>query len=230
MRQIYFSNTIFAFLATVISITFFTACNSTPEGEDFQQLDLTTFSDGAGEADSDGFVWQAEQFADLKIVRYQVPGWEKLSESQQSLVYCLNMAGLSGRDMMYDQNNRYNLRIRRMLESIHDNYSGDRGTIGWNRFETYLKRIWFSNGIHHHYSNKKHIPEFSAEYFDHLLSSTATTCDDEIRTVMLDPSVQPKKVELDRETGLVEGSSVNFYGPNVTTEEAEAYFESIKVH
>ena len=229
MRQIYFSNTIFALFATVISITFFTACNTTPDGEDFQQLDLTTFSDGAGEADSDGFVWQAEQFADLKIVRYQVPGWEKLSESQQSLVYCLNMAGLSGRDMMYDQNNRYNLRIRRMLESIHDNYSGDRGTIGWNRFETYLKRIWFSNGIHHHYSNKKHIPEFSAEYFDHLLSSTATTCDDEIRTVMLDPSVQPKKVELDRETGLVEGSSVNFYGPNVTTEEAEAYFESIKV-
>ncbi|MGY8902624.1 MAG: dipeptidyl-peptidase 3 family protein, partial [Flavobacteriales bacterium] len=229
MRQIYFSNTIFALFATVISITFFTACNTTPVGEDFQQLDLTTFSDGAGEADSDGFVWQAEQFADLKIVRYQVPGWEKLSESQQSLVYCLNMAGLSGRDMMYDQNNRYNLRIRRMLESIHDNYSGDRGTIGWNRFETYLKRIWFSNGIHHHYSNKKHIPEFSAEYFDHLLSSTATTCDDEIRTVMLDPSVQPKKVELDRETGLVEGSSVNFYGPNVTTEEAEAYFESIKV-
>ena len=229
MRQIYFSNTFFALLATVISITFFTACNTTPVGEDFQQLDLTTFSDGAGEADSDGFVWQAEQFADLKIVRYQVPGWEKLSESQQSLVYCLNMAGLSGRDMMYDQNNRYNLRIRRMLESIHENYSGDRGTIGWNRFETYLKRIWFSNGIHHHYSNKKHIPEFSAEYFDHLLSSTATTCDDEIRTVMLDPAVQPKKVELDRETGLVEGSSVNFYGPNVTTEEAEAYFESIKV-
>ena len=80
MRQIYFSNTIFALFATVISITFFTACNSTPEGEDFQQLDLTTFSDGAGEADSDGFVWQAEQFADLKIVRYQVPRISSISD------------------------------------------------------------------------------------------------------------------------------------------------------
>jgi dipeptidyl-peptidase-3 len=229
MRQIYFSNKFYTLLLTVISITFFTACNTTSEGEDFQQLDLTTFSDGAGEADSDGFVWQTEQFADLKILRYQVPGWEKLSSSQQALVYCLNMAGLSGRDMMYDQNNRYNLRIRRMLESIHENYNGDRGTVGWNRFETYLKRIWFSNGIHHHYSNKKHIPEFSCDYFDHLLTSTGTTCDEELRSVILDPSVEPKKVELDSEKGLVEGSSVNFYGPDVTTEEAKAYFESIKV-
>jgi dipeptidyl-peptidase-3 len=139
------------------------------------------------------------------------------------------MAGLSGRDMMYDQNNRYNLRIRRMLESIQENYNGDRGTVGWNRFETYLKRIWFSNGIHHHYSNKKHIPEFSCDYFDHLLTSTGTTCDEELRSVILDPSVEPKKVELDGEKGLVEGSSVNFYGPDVTTREAKAYFESIKV-
>jgi len=229
MRQIYYSNKFIALLLTVISITFFSACNTIPEGEDFQQLDMTTFSDGAGDADSDGFVWQTEQFADLKIVRYQVPGWEQLSSSQQALVYCLNMAGLSGRDMMYDQNNRYNLRIRRMLESIHDNYTGDRGTVGWNRFETYLKRIWFSNGIHHHYSNKKHIPEFSSDYFDHLLTSTATTCDEELKSVILDPLVEPKKVELDGEKGLVEGSSVNFYGPDVTTEEAKAYFESIKV-
>ena len=225
MKKINFPTTIAFFAA----ITFLAGCSSLPEGEDFQTKDLTNFSSGVGEPDEDGFVWQSEQFADLKIVRYQVPGWDKLSDSQQALVYCLNMAGLSGRDMMYDQNNRYNLRIRRMLENIHDSFEGDKSTIGWDRFETYLKRIWFSNGIHHHYSNKKHIPEFSAEYFSHLLESTGVTCSEEIKSVILDPTLQPKKVELDGDKGLVEGSSVNFYGPNVSTLEAKAYFESIKV-
>tara|TARA_Y100001954_G_scaffold74606_1_gene81715 strand:- start:2802 stop:4631 length:1830 start_codon:yes stop_codon:yes gene_type:complete len=139
------------------------------------------------------------------------------------------MAGLSGRDIMYDQNNRYNLRIRRMLENIHTSYEGDKSTKGWDRFETYLKRIWFSNGIHHHYSNKKHIPEFGQEYFDHLLSSTSTECSDEIRSVIFDPAVESKKVEQDGTLGLVESSAVNFYGPGVSTEEAQAYFASIKV-
>ena len=200
-----------------------------PTSEDFQTLDPESISVGASEPDEDGFVWQTEQFADLKIVRYQIPGWEQLSQRQQALVYCLNMAGLSGRDIMYDQNNRYNLRIRRMLENIYNSYDGDKNTIGWNRFENYLKRIWFSNGIHHHYSNKKHQPEFSQEYFDHLLSSTSTECSDEIRSVIFDPTVEPKKIEQDGSLGLVESSAVNFYGPNVSTEEAKAYFASIKV-
>ena len=200
-----------------------------PTSEDFQTLDPESISVGASEPDEDGFVWQTEQFADLKIVRYQIPGWEQLSQRQQALVYCLNMAGLSGRDIMYDQNNRYNFRIRRMLENIYNSYDGDKNTIGWNRFENYLKRIWFSNGIHHHYSNKKHQPEFSQEYFDHLLSSTSTECSDEIRSVIFDPTVEPKKVEQDGSLGLVESSAVNFYGPNVSTEEAKAYFASIKV-
>jgi dipeptidyl-peptidase-3 len=213
-------------LIAIMSLAIVTGC--TPKAEDFQSAD-TSISNGASEPDEDGFVWQTEQFADLSIVRYQIPGWDKLSERQQALVYCLNMAGLSGRDMMYDQNNRYNLRVRNMLENIHTSFDGDRGTVGFERFETYLKRIWFSNGIHHHYSNKKHIPEFSEEYFNHLLEATGTECSDELRAVILDPSVQPKKVELDSEVGLVEGSSVNFYGPGVTTEEAKAYFSSIKV-
>ena len=149
MRKIFSTIPVLALIALV----FLGSCTSTPEGEDFQTLDVSTIDKGAGEPDENGFVWQSEQFADLKIVRYQVPGWEHLTDSQQALVYCLNMAGLSGRDMMYDQNNRYNLRVRRLLESIHESFDGDRGTIGWNRFEVYLKRIWFSNGIHHHYSN-----------------------------------------------------------------------------
>lgn len=214
-------------LLAIFSLFLVLGCG--PTAEDFQTLDLASVVDGASEPDEDGFVWQTEQFADLKIVRYQIPGWEQLNQRQQALVYCLNMAGLSGRDIMYDQNNRYNLRIRTMLENIYTSYEGDRGTIGWDRFETYLKRIWFSNGIHHHYSNKKHQPGFSQEYFDHLLSATGSECSDEVRSVIFDPSVESKKVEQDGTLGLVESSAVNFYGPGVTTEEAEAYFSSIKV-
>ena len=214
-------------LLAIFSLFVVVGCG--PTAEDFQTLDTANKVVGASEPDEDGFVWQTEQFADLKIVRYQIPGWEQLNQRQQALVYCLNMAGLSGRDIMYDQNNRYNLRIRHLLENIHTSYDGDRGTIGWDRFETYLKRIWFSNGIHHHYSNKKHQPEFSQEYFDHLLSSTSNECNDELRAVIFDPAVEAKKVEQDGSLGLVESSAVNFYGPGVTTEEAEAYFASIKV-
>lgn len=182
---------------------------------------------GAGEPDANGFVWQTEQFADIKMIRYQVPGWDKLTDRQQALVYCLNMAGLSGRDIMYDQNNRYNLRVRNLLEAIYSSFQGDKGTKGWQDFETYLKRIWFSNGIHHHYANTKLQPGFSEAYFDLLLDQTGQSCTDEIRAVIFDPTVEPKKVEQDATKGLVEGSAINFYAPDVTTSEATAYYESI---
>jgi dipeptidyl-peptidase-3 len=173
------------------------------------------------------FVWKTEQFADLKIIRYQIPGWDQLTPRQQALVYCLNMAGLSGRDIMYDQNNRYNLRIRRLLENIYISYDGDRGTENWKAFEVYLKRIWFSNGIHHHYANTKLQPGFDEAYLDELLEATGLSLDDEVRAVMMDPSMEAKKVEQDGTKGLVESSAVNFYAPDVSTAEAKAYFESI---
>ena len=196
-----------------------------PSGPDFEAAPAVESK--ASAPDEAGFVWKTEQFADLKIVRYQIPGWDKLSDKQQALVYCLNMAGLSGRDIMYDQNNRYNLRIRRLLEDIYIGYEGDRGTVGWQAFEVYLKRIWFSNGIHHHYANTKHQPEFSEAYFDHLLAETGNSIDAELRAVVFDPAVEAKKVEQDGTKGLVESSAVNFYAPDVTTDEAKAYFESI---
>lgn len=196
-----------------------------PSGVDFEACLPAEASSSA--PDEEGFVWKTEQFADLKIVRYQIPGWEKLSERQQALVYCLNMAGLSGRDIMYDQNNRYNLRIRRLLEDIYLNYEGNRAVKGWKAFEVYLKRIWFSNGIHHHYANTKHLPGFGEAYFDHLLASTGHEVSGELRAVIFDPDVESKKVEQDGAKGLVEGSAVNFYAPDVSTEEAKAYFESI---
>lgn len=207
-------------------LMFLGSCNApAPSGADFESCLPAEASSSA--PDEEGFVWKTEQFADLKIVRYQIPGWEKLSERQQALVYCLNMAGLSGRDIMYDQNNRYNLRIRRLLEDIYLNYEGDRAVKGWMAFEVYLKRIWFSNGIHHHYANTKHLPDFGEAYFDHLLTSTGHEVSDELRAVIFDPAVESKKVEQDGAKGLVEGSAVNFYAPDVSTEEAKAYFESI---
>ena len=207
-------------------LMFLGSCSApAPSGADFESCLPAEASSSA--PDEEGFVWKTEQFADLKIVRYQIPGWEKLSERQQALVYCLNMAGLSGRDIMYDQNNRYNLRIRRLLEDIYLNYEGDRAVKGWMAFEVYLKRIWFSNGIHHHYANTKHLPDFGEAYFDHLLTSTGHEVSDELRAVIFDPAVESKKVEQDGAKGLVEGSAVNFYAPDVSTEEAKAYFESI---
>ena len=182
---------------------------------------------GASEPDASGFVWQTEQFADLKMIRYQVPGWDQLSPKQRALVYCLNQAGLSGRDMMYDQNNRYNLRIRHLLESIYNGFEGDKSTKGWDRFETYLKRIWFSNGIHHHYANTKIMPEFSQAYFAELVETVGAEVSDELMAVIFDPAVEAKKVEQDATKGLVEASAVNFYAPDVSTEEAQAYLASI---
>lgn len=189
------------------------------------QADTTVVA--AAEADENGFVWQTEQFADLKIIRYQIPGWDNLSLKQKQLVYYLVEAGLAGREIIQDQNYRHNLTIRRTLEQIYDKYQGDRGTLGWKRFETYLKRIWFSNGIHHHYANTKFTPEFSEAYFDELLGSTGITISDEIRKVIFDPAVDYKKVEQDPVKGLVEGSAVNFYAPDITTAEAQSYLESV---
>jgi dipeptidyl-peptidase III len=177
--------------------------------------------------DEDGFMWQTEQFADLKMVRYQVPSWDGLTPKQRELVYYLCQAGLSGRDMMYDQNYRYNLEIRSALENIYRNYDGNRMTQGWKRFEVYLKRIWFSNGIHHHYSNMKIMPEFSKEYLAEVSKATGTKFSDEVINVIFDPTIDAKKVEQDADKGLVEGSAINFYAPDVSTEEAKAYFKSI---
>lgn len=179
------------------------------------------------EPDEDGFAWQTDQFADVKIIRYQIPNWDSLTVQQKEYAYYLTQAGIAGRDMMYDQNYRHNLTIRRALENIYENFDGDRGTIGWNRFETYLKRIWFSNGIHHHYSNSKILPAFSREYFDELTAATNTTLSEEVLAAIFDPTVDAKKVEQSPDKGLVESSAVNFYGPDVTTAEAEAYFASV---
>ena len=123
---------------------------------------------------SEDFEYKIDQFADLKIIRYQIPGWDELTLKEKKLVYYLTQAGLSGRDIMYDQNYRHNLAIRSALENVYSNYSGDRKSDDWMEFETYLKRVWFSNGIHHHYSNDKLKPGFSSDYLSELMEATAT--------------------------------------------------------
>jgi len=192
------------------------------------ELDQEAYTGKAYQAEKDasGFAWQVDQFADLKIVRYQVPSWDKLSDQQKKLVYYLNQAGLSGRDMMYDQNYRHNLKIRNGLEKIYTSYTGDKGTNGWNEFETYLKRVWFSNGIHHHYSNDKLVPGFSREYFDILASAVGVTLGEEPLRAIFDSEFDAKKVNQDARKGLLSGSAVNFYAPDVTAREVEQFYST----
>ena len=169
------------------------------------------------------FSYNVEQFADIKILRYKIPGWENLTLKEQKLVYYLTQAGLAGRDIMWDQNYRYNLAIRNALESIYKNYSGDKTTENWIAFEVYLKRVWFSNGIHHHYSNDKLKPAFNQVYFNELLKETNTKLDGMAYSAIFSDK-DSKKVNLAKGVDNVLESAVNFYGSDVTTADVENFY------
>jgi len=173
------------------------------------------------------FNYNVEQFADIKILKYQIPGWDKLTLKEQKLVYYLTQAGLSGRDIMWDQNYRYNLKIRKALEQVYTNYTGDKTSKDWTSFENYLKRVWFSNGIHHHYSNDKLKPEFSSEYLKTLLTATNTTLEGEAFDVIFN-DVDSKKVNQAKGVDNVALSAVNFYGQNVTNADVERFYKAKK--
>jgi dipeptidyl-peptidase-3 len=173
------------------------------------------------------FNFFSEQFADLKVLRYQIPGFDELSLNQKKLVYYLTEAGLAGRDIMYDQNYRHNLSVRRALENIYINYKGDRNSESWKNFEIYLKRLWFSNGIHHHYSNDKFDPNFSSEYLNGLLTSTETNLNEEAFNVIFNDQ-DAKKVNRDASKGLVIGSAVNFYGEDITEADVDGFYSKLK--
>ena len=123
----------------------------------------------------ENFDYNVTQFEDIKILRYQIPSWDNLTLKEQKLVYYLTQAGLEGRDIIWDQNYRHNLAIRKALEQIYTTYKGDKQSQDWANFETYIKRVWFANGIHHHYSNAKMKPAFSADYLQSLLTDTGAT-------------------------------------------------------
>ena len=173
------------------------------------------------------FNFFAEKFEDIQVLRYQIPGFDELNLNQKKLVYFLTEAGLAGRDIMYDQNYRHNLSIRRALEKIYTNYDGNKNTNEWKNFEVYLKRVWFANGIHHHYSNDKFDPNFSKEYLKNLLTETDTKLNQEAFDVIFNDN-DLKKVNRDQSKGLVLGSAVNFYGEDITEKDIDSFYSSKK--
>jgi dipeptidyl-peptidase-3 len=177
----------------------------------------------ANKKEKAAFEYVVEQFSDIKVLRYQIPGWENLTLKEQKLVYYLTQAGTSGRDIMWDQNYRYNLTIRKALEHIYQNFKGDKTTEDWENFEIYLKRVWFSNGIHHHYSNEKIQPNFSEAYFAVLMKVTKTELAPSIAAVLFN-DIDSKKVNLDESKGLLEGSAINFYEKGISLKEAEDFY------
>ena len=176
------------------------------------------------ETSTDEFVWSAERFADIEIIRYQVPGFDQLSLKQKKYVYFLVQAGLAGRDITWDQNYRHNLSIRRALEAIIQSNSADDASEDWSALMLYARRVFFSNGIHHHYSGDKFEPGFSQEYFTGLLKAVGGPLNDEALRAMFDPAFDAKKVNLDPALDLVKGSAVNFYAPDITDAEVEAFY------
>ncbi len=171
------------------------------------------------------FQYNVEQFSDIKVLRYQIPGFEALDLRQKKLVYFLTQAGYEGREIIYDQNYRHNLTIKRALENVYTTYKGDKTSEDWKNFEIFLKKIWFANGIHHHYSNAKFVPAFSAEYLSGILKETNTILKGEAFDVLFN-NKDAKKVNLDASKGLIIGSASNFYSPNVTASDIDAFYSS----
>lgn len=190
-------------------------------------------------AEADKFDYTVEQFADLQILRYRVPSFENLSLQQKELVYYLTEAALQGRDILFDQNGKYNLRIRRTLEAVYTGYKGDKNTPDFKAMEVYLKRVWFSNGIHHHYGSEKFVPGFAPEFFKEAVLSvdastlplaegqTAEQLCDELSPVIFDPIVMPKRVNQAAGEDLVLTSACNYYD-GVTQKEAEDFYNAMK--
>ncbi len=190
-------------------------------------------------AEAEKIDYTVEQFADLQILRYHVPGFENLSLKQKELVYYLTEAALQGRDILFDQNGKYNLTIRRMLEAVYTGYKGDKNTPDFKAMEVYLKRVWFSNGIHHHYGSEKFEPGFSPDFFKQAVlrvdastlplaeGQTVEQLCDEVFPVIFDPSIMPKRVNQAAGEDLILTSACNYYD-GVTQQEAEEFYNALK--
>jgi len=187
----------------------------------------------------ENFHYNVDKFADIQILRYRVPGFEDLSLNQKELIYYLTQAALEGRDILYDQNGKYNLSIRKTLEAIYVNYRGDRKSDEFTQLTTYLKRVWMGNGIHHHYSEDKFKPEFTSDYFAEAVKSISPaalplakgqTVDQLIATltpILFDPKVMPKRTNQAEGVDLILTSANNYY-QGVTQAEVEAFYGKMK--
>lgn len=179
-------------------------------------------------AQTDNFNYTNEQFADIQMLRYKVEGFEKLSLRQKTLIYHLSEAALAGRDILFDQNGRYNLRIREMLETVYRDYKGDRKSKDFQGLTLYLKRVWFSAGIHHHYGNEKFVPEFSEKWLRTTLASLNYKVEDEVLDAMFNPNTLKMRVNQKDGDDLVLTSAGNYYGHDVTQAEAEQFYAERK--
>ena len=186
----------------------------------------------AEKAPADDFDYTVDRFADIEVLRYKVPDFDSLSLNQKILVYYLQEAALWGRDILWDQNYIHNLPIRDMLEAVYTNYDGDKADPKYQAFETYMKQVWFGNGIHHHYSNDKFVPAFSREFLTSQLAKlpegTAPADADELVEIIFNPALDAKRVNQAQGADLVASSAGNFYDKGLTQAEVEAYYNSIK--
>lgn len=186
------------------------------------------------------FPYVVERFADIEVLRYEVPEFDRLSLQQKKMLYYLSQAAQAGRDIIWDQNCRYNLQLRKLLENIYTGYTGDKNSADWKAFDRYMKQVWFGNGIHHHYSNDKFTPGFSQAWFE---ARVAELPQDKLpldpdqspadmkalmTKVVFDPAFMAKKVNQDGTQDIIATSAVNFYGDGVTQKEVEDYYASIK--
>lgn len=181
------------------------------------------------------FQYAGERFADIQMLRYQVPGFDELTLRQKTLIYYLSQASLLGRDILWDQNGRFNLRLRRILEAVYTHFSGDRSSADFAAFAVYMKRVWFSNGIHHHYGCEKFQPGFTQEFLRQALEqlqaghialgySSLEALEQELFPVIFDPSVMPKRVNQAAGEDLLLTSACNYYAPGITQAEAEEFY------
>ena len=203
-------------------------------------LVLSAVALNASAAEDKNFNYHVDNFADIEVLRYEVPEFNQLSLEQKKMIYYLTQAAQAGRDIIWDQNGRYNLQIRRLLENIYTSYDGDRDSADFKAFEKYLKQVWFGNGIHHHYSTDKFTPGFSQEFFVARMNAlpdsslpllpgqTRSQLMEVLLPVIFDPSVMAKRVFQDGSQDVVVNSASNLYGDGVTQAEVEAYYNGIK--
>lgn len=220
------------FLLLMAIAAFFAGCGDKSENEGEGTTDTET-TETTSESD---FQFKTEQFKDIKILRYQVPGFEELSLQEKQLLYYLYEAALAGRDIIYDQNYRHNLAIRKSLENILNTYSGEKSGENWDNFVTYAKRVFFSNGIHHHYSTKKFVPDFDKAYWEELVNNSDAAgfpmqpgeliaMSD---NVMFDPEYDAKRVNKDKGADIILNSANNYYGKDVTAAEVKKFYAAMK--
>ena len=198
-------------------LVFFISCNENLPTQKAENISIERKSPN---------VRQVDRFADVQILRYEIKDFDKLSLSQKQLVYFLSQAGLSGRDIIYDQNNAYNLQIRRCFEGVIKEFKGDKDSDQWYLFMTYAKQVWFANGIHHHYGMEKFSPKFSQEYFASLLESTGVTISLDAIATIFNEEIDSKRKVKDPNVDMIVASANNFYGEGITLSMVEDFYKA----